>query len=42
MIPKMLSDIINEYDSEFKKWRMSGTSGTWNRDGDINVNANTT
>lgn len=29
-IPKMLSNIISEYDSDFKKWRSGSLSRTWN------------
>lgn len=31
MIPKMMSAIIAEYDSDFKKWRSGSVASTWNR-----------
>lgn len=30
-VPKMLATIINEYDSEYKKWRLGHVSSLWNR-----------
>ncbi len=45
MIPKMIMEMLAEYDTEFKKWRMSlpvGGGGLWSRestvatDGDFN------
>lgn len=35
-IPKMLSQIISEYDSEFKKWRSGSLAKTWNRNATLN------
>lgn len=37
MIPKMLSEILKEYDDEFKKWRrtFSGSGTTWTRETDV-------
>lgn len=31
MIPKMISQIISEYDTKFKKWRSGSIAGTWDR-----------
>jgi hypothetical protein len=31
MIPKMISQVISEYDTKFKKWRSGSTAGVWNR-----------
>lgn len=30
-IPKMLSTIISEYDTEYKKWRLGSIGSLWNR-----------
>lgn len=30
-IPKMLTNIINEYDNEYKKWRLGSIGNLWNR-----------
>lgn len=30
-IPKMLATIINEYDTEYKKWMLGNIGGLWNR-----------
>lgn len=39
MIPKMLLEIIREYDADFKKWRFNSQSfGIWNRSATNSVN----
>ena len=35
-IPKMLQQIISEYDNEYKKWKSKGIGNIWNRTATLN------
>jgi hypothetical protein len=37
MIPKMMSQIIAEYDAKFRRWRSGNMAHTWNRSVDSNA-----
>lgn len=36
MIPKMLKDLIDEYDKEYKEWRSRSSGNIWNRTATLN------
>lgn len=35
-VPKMLKQIIDEYDKEYKEWKCSSTGSLWNRSSSLN------